>query len=305
MTHLLTAVTTRQLFRTLVVAGTQLYLCLCISGRPLRAVDEQHDDPAVAALLGHKTAGGAEGGVAAQGTAVRTAGGAGQEAGLCTLLTLVAGGNQVTLPAAGVIPAGQRSSTRLTARETTLTVTRHRAHLMFSKTGRWYGDCTRCARQSFLNERRSRRLLPGTGQPHLLALDGHQVVARQRAGVCAAGAGPLAGLPAGGAGEDVAAVRLPAGVVAGGGAPAGLLAARRFGAAFSSAGHRENGGSTGTLHLHLLRTRITASWMTARGTLVVATAEAPPTALVTRRAVTGATLSPALVSLAAPGFRTL
>lgn len=113
-----------------------------------------------------------------------------------------------------------------------------------------------------------------------------------------------AGLPAGGAGRRVAAVRLSGRVVAGRRTPAGLFAARRFGAPFSPTGDGQDGRTAGTPDLHRLRTRITATLVTARGTLVVATAQSPTTALVTRRAVTRAALPPALVSLAASGFWT-
>lgn len=54
---------------------------------------------------------------------------------------------------------------------------------------------------------------------HLLAPDQNQVVAWLRAGVATAREGHQAQLPAGGAGPRVAAVRLPGGVMAGGGAP--------------------------------------------------------------------------------------
>lgn len=54
---------------------------------------------------------------------------------------------------------------------------------------------------------------------HLLGPNQNQVMARLWAGVAAAGEGEEAQLPAGGAGPRVAPVRLPGGVMAGGGAP--------------------------------------------------------------------------------------
>lgn len=236
---------------------------------------------------------------------MRTAGRAGLRAGLLTHLTLVVIGNQVTLAAAVVVSAGQRSSTGSFTGESSLTVTRHRADLVFSKTGRWYGHLTGRTGQSFLDKRWFRRLLPRTGQLHLLGLDQHAVVAGLRAGVAAAGQRQQAGLSAGGAGPRVAAVALSGRVVAGWRTPAGLFTARRFGAAFSPTGDGQGGGATGTSDLHRLGTGITATLVTARGTLVVATPQSSTAALVTRRAVTGATLPPALVSLTASGFWTL
>lgn len=117
----------------------------------------------MAALADHLAAGGTVAGVTGTGAGVRTAGGAGLRAALVTHLALVAVGNQVTLPAAGVVSAGQRSSARSFTGESTLAMTRHRADLMFSKTRRRYGYLTRRTRQSFLNERRFGRLLPRTG----------------------------------------------------------------------------------------------------------------------------------------------
>lgn len=122
--------------------------------------------------------------------------------------------------------------------------------------------------------------------------------------MAAAGQRQQAGQPAGGAGPGVAAVGLSAGVVAGRGAPAGLLAARRSGAAFSSTRDGQDGGATGTCDLHGLGAGVAATLVTARGTLVVATPQSSTTALVTRGAVTRAALSPALVSLATSGFWT-
>lgn len=162
MTHLLTAVTTAQLFRTLVVAGAQLHLRLLVSGGQLRALDVQQADLAVAALADHLAAGGAVAGVTGAGAGVGAAWGAGLRAGLLTHLTLVAVGNQVTLPAAVVVSAGQRSSTRSLTGEATPAMTRHRADLMFPKAGRWDGHLTRRTGQSFLDEGRFRRLLPRT-----------------------------------------------------------------------------------------------------------------------------------------------
>lgn len=231
-------------------------------------------------------------------------GGAGLRAGLFTHLTLLAVGNQVTLPAAIVVPAGQRSSAGSFTRESPPSMTRHRTDLMFSETGRWYRYLTRRTWQSFLHKRWFRRLLPRTCQLHLLGLDQHHVVAGLRAGVAAAGQRQQAGLSAGGTGPGVAPVGLSGRVVARRRTPAGLFAARRFGASFSPTRDSQDGGATCTSDLHRLRTGIATTWVTARGTLVVATPQSSSTALVTWRAVTRAALPPALVSLAASGLGT-
>lgn len=175
---------------------------------------------------------------------------------------------------------------------------------MFSKTRRGRGDHAGWAGQSFLDKGGLSGLLPGSGQLHLLGADQHQVVAGLGAGVAAVGQRQQAGLAAGGAGPGVAAVPLAAGVVAGGRRPAGLFAARRLGAALAAAGHAQGGRAAHAAHRHRLRTRVAASLVTHRGTLVVSTSQRSSTALVTRRAVAGATLPPALVSLAASGLWT-
>lgn len=122
--------------------------------------------------------------------------------------------------------------------------------------------------------------------------------------MAAAGQRQQAGLPAGGAGPGVAAVALSGGVVAGGRRPAGLFAARRLGAPLPTTGDGQDRGPACAPDLRHLRTGVAATWVTARGTLVVATAQRSTTALVTWRAVTRATLPSALVSLAASGFGT-
>lgn len=100
----------------------------------------------------------------------------------------------------------------------------------------------------------------------------------------------------------MATMRRPAGVMAGGGGPAGFSAAGGFGVPLSPTGNAEDRRTTGTTNLHHLRTRVAAPLVTDGGTLVVATSHSTATALVTWRTVTGATLPPTLVSAAAPCF---
>lgn len=135
MAHLLTAMATAQLFGTLVVAGAQGLLGLLVGCGQLRALHVEQADLAVAPLADHLAAGGAGAWVTGAGAGVRAAGWAGLRAALLTHLAWIAV-NQMTLSAAGVVAAGQRSSAGSLAGETTLTMTRHRADLVFSKTGR-------------------------------------------------------------------------------------------------------------------------------------------------------------------------
>lgn len=163
MAHLLTAMATAQLFGTLVVAGAQGLLGLLVGCGQLRALHIEQADLAVAPLADHLAAGGAGAWVTGAGAGVRAAGWAGLRTALLTHLTWIATVNQVTLSAAGVVAAGQRSSTGSLAGETTLTMTRHWADLVFSKTGRRYGYLAWRAGQSLLDKRGFRRLLPRSG----------------------------------------------------------------------------------------------------------------------------------------------
>lgn len=263
MTHLLTAVTATQLFRTLVVTGAQLYLSVTVGRLQLHALYIDQGDLAVTSLAGHLRTGGAVPRVTGEGAGVGTATRAGLTAAQLTHLTrLVALGYCVALLGAAVVAAGQRSSTRSLTGERASLVTRNGTHLMFPETGSWYGDLTGWTGQSFLYKRRLRWLLPGTCQLGLERLNEHQVVAGSRTGVFAAGEGQQAGQAAGGTGPGVTAVGLPGGVVAGGRRPAEFFAAWRLGAPLSPTRDDQGGGGAHTHHLDSLWTRVTGTLVT-------------------------------------------
>lgn len=177
---------------------------------------------------------------------------------------------------------------------------------MFSSTGHRERDHAGRAGQSFTHKLWFRWLLPGTRKlGPVVGPDQHPVVAGLGAGVGAGGPGQQAGLSAGGAGCWVAAVGLPAGVVAGRGGPAELLAAGRLGAPLSATRDDHGAGATHTPHLHRLWTRVAATLVTDRRTLVVPTAQSSTTLLVTWGAVARATLSSTLVFLTGSRVRTL
>lgn len=111
------------------------------------------------------------------GTRVWTAEGAGLRAAQVTLLARVAGGDQVTLAAAAVVGAGQRSCAGSAAGEPSAAMTRDRTHLMFSKTRRGDGDPAGGTGQGFPLKGRLRGLFPGSGQLLLLELHQDAVVA--------------------------------------------------------------------------------------------------------------------------------
>lgn len=162
----------------------------------------------MAALTDRLGAWGAGVTVACPGARVRASGQSRPGAAQLTLLTLVARGDQVALAAAGVVGAGQRSSTRSTAGELATTMTWHWTHLMFSKTGRGDGHLAGRTGQSFLLKGRFGRLLPGSSQLLLLRLHQDTVMAGSRAVVLTVRQGALTGQSTGGTGPRVAPVSL-------------------------------------------------------------------------------------------------
>lgn len=87
MAQLLTAMSTLQLFRALVLAGGELFSTILISSRQLQAFDVQVGDLAVTALSDHLGTGGAITTVTGESTGVGASRGAGLRATLFTLLT--------------------------------------------------------------------------------------------------------------------------------------------------------------------------------------------------------------------------